>query len=224
MRTPLLITAAVLAAISLAGCSSPTSSGSAGGPQTAVAAVPAGDASSAAAAVGTPATSPAPTASSTVPPKPAQPSATAKPRVTTGTVKTQPAADKPPAGGYGYSATADAPAAVAAAMKKAKADGRNVLLDFGASWCGSCQELDRSLPDPQVQKALAAFHFVQIDIGDNSTTNMNLLQRYDSKGSYSMPVLIVVTSAGKVLLDTNGGHLPSLTVSGFTAFLHKWTA
>ncbi|MER8188320.1 thioredoxin family protein [Kitasatospora sp. NPDC094015] len=126
---------------------------------------------------------------------------------------------------FGYSATADSPAAVAAALKQAKADGRNVLLDFGASWCGNCKALDKVLGDAKVQGALnSSYHFVQIDIGDHSTTNFNLLRTYDSQGSYKMPVLIVVTPDGKVRTDTNTGALPALTASGFTGFLKQWAA
>ncbi|MFJ1707016.1 thioredoxin family protein [Kitasatospora sp. NPDC088346] len=126
---------------------------------------------------------------------------------------------------FGYSPTADSPAAVDAALKQAKADGRNVLLDFGASWCGNCKALDKVLGDAKVQSALnSSYHFVQIDIGDHSTTNFNLLRKYDSQGSYKMPVLIVVTPDGKVRTDTNTGALPALTASGFTGFLKQWAA
>ncbi|MFD0346672.1 thioredoxin family protein [Kitasatospora aburaviensis] len=110
-----------------------------------------------------------------------------------------------------------------AAIRQAKSDGKNVLLDFGATWCGNCKALDKTLGDSQVQSVLnASYHLVQVDIGGHSSTNFNLLKKYDSQGSYKMPVLIVVTPDGTVRTDTNTAGMPSLTTSGFTSFLKKW--
>ncbi|WP_051811912.1 thioredoxin family protein [Kitasatospora sp. MBT63] len=126
----------------------------------------------------------------------------------------------------GYNANADSAAEIAAAMSKAKADGKNVLLDFGANWCGNCKALDKLLTgNADVQNALnSSYHFVKVDIGDHSTTNMKILQGYDSSGSYAMPVLIVVTPSGTVTASTQKVERPKTTADGFTAFLRKWAA
>ncbi|MFJ3794538.1 thioredoxin family protein [Kitasatospora sp. NPDC090091] len=167
---------------------------------------------------------PAPSASTARPSATAKASATASAKAATATTA---APTKPAAGGgpiaIGYNATADSPAAVDAAVRQAKSDGKNVLLDFGATWCGNCKALDKTLGDSQVQSVLnASYHLVQVDIGGHSTTNFNLLKKYDSQGSYKMPVLIVVTPDGTVRTDTNTAGLPSLNTSGFTSFLKKW--
>ncbi|MEU6238181.1 thioredoxin family protein [Kitasatospora sp. NPDC047058] len=167
---------------------------------------------------------PTPTASTARPSATASASAAAAGKATA--AATTPA--KPAAGGggpiaIGYNAAADSPAAVDAAIRQAKSDGRNVLLDFGATWCGNCKALDKTLGDSQVQSVLnASYHLVQVDIGGHSTTNFNLLKKYDSQGSYKMPVLIVVTPDGAVRTDTNTAGLPSLNTGGFTSFLKKW--
>ncbi|HEY3482859.1 MAG TPA: thioredoxin family protein [Streptomyces sp.] len=124
----------------------------------------------------------------------------------------------------GYDPSRDSAADIATAMKQAKADGREVLLDFGATWCGNCQAIDRLYAESSVKKVLAAhYHLVQIDIGEkDNSTNMNLLSRYDSSGSFALPVMIVVTPGGTVRTDTNKTGLPELSTSGFTAWLNKW--
>ncbi|MFG2823992.1 thioredoxin family protein [Kitasatospora sp. NPDC048365] len=170
----------------------------------------------------TPTPTPSPSASATG----TKPSASAKATAKAGSA----APAKPAAGGggpvaIGYNAAADSPAAVAAALQQAKADGKNVLLDFGATWCGNCKALDKTLGDSGVQGVLnASYHLVQVDIGSHSTANFNLLKKYDSQGSYKMPVLIVVTPDGTVRTDTNTAGLPSLNTTGFTSFLKKWAA
>ncbi|GAA2748807.1 MULTISPECIES: thioredoxin family protein [Kitasatospora] len=227
-RSPLLLVLAVGATAGLTACG-PTDSAAPGSAASQVAAVvPSGDAAlpepinivTAPPETGTP-TAAAPTESA----KPSAKATSATPKPATST-KSGGGAAAGSAGNpttFGYSATADSPAAVDAAMKQAKADGRNVLLDFGATWCGNCKALDKVFGDSKVQSALnASYHLVQVDIGDHSTANFNLLKKYDSQGSYKMPVLIVVTPDGQVRTDTNTAGLPSLTASGFGDFLRKW--
>ncbi|QES46669.1 hypothetical protein DEJ50_01185 [Streptomyces venezuelae] len=126
--------------------------------------------------------------------------------------------------GPGYDSSADAKKQIDAALRAAKADGRMVLLDFGANWCGNCKAADKVFAQPQTAALLgASYHLVKVDIGGNNSANFALLDKYSSGGgSYKMPVLMVVTASGTVRTDTHVTGNPALTPEGINSFLRKW--
>jgi thiol:disulfide interchange protein len=115
--------------------------------------------------------------------------------------------------------SADAPQAVQAAFRQARADGRNVLLDFGSTTCFACRTVHALYSDPSIKAEISGhYHLVEIDID----TNMSLLQKYDSSGSYGLPVLFVVSPSGTIRVDTNKTGHPQLNKSGFLNWLTQW--
>ncbi|MDK9497217.1 thioredoxin family protein [Streptomyces katrae] len=126
--------------------------------------------------------------------------------------------------GPGYDGSADARALIDAALRAAKSDGRMVLLDFGANWCGNCKAADKVFAQPATTALLADdYHLVKVDIGGDSSANSALLRTYSpSGGTYTMPVLVVVSPSGTTRVDTHATGNPPLTADGINAFLRKW--
>jgi hypothetical protein len=53
------------------------------------------------------------------------------------------------------------------AEAQARAEHKNILLDFSASWCGNCRLFDRFLADPQMRPLMSrAFVFVTLITGE----------------------------------------------------------
>lgn len=89
-------------------------------------------------------------------------------------------------------------------LAQAAADERPVMLDFYADWCVSCVELEYvTFSDPGVQKRLAGFELIKVDVTANDADSKALNQRYQVFGP---PVLI--------FHDVTGQERPAMTMVG----------
>lgn len=79
----------------------------------------------------------------------------------------------------------------------ADAEGTPVMLDFYADWCTSCKVMEATtFKDPRVQKALARFTVIKVDVTTNTTENKALLKYFDV---VAPPTFIFFDVQGKVL-------------------------
>ena len=79
----------------------------------------------------------------------------------------------------------------AAAMTRAHAQGRPLLVDFSASWCGACQELEKlTFADPRVVREGQNFVRVRVDLspGKDTPEKHELLASYQQRG---LPLVVL---------------------------------
>jgi thiol:disulfide interchange protein len=101
---------------------------------------------------------------------------------------------------------------VDAAVSRAHADGKRVLLMFGANWCVWCRRLSWVFEnEPSVRAALAdGWHVVHVDTGTRgSPTNAALVQRYGNPLQHGLPCLVVLDGAGQLVHTQETGSLES---------------
>jgi thiol:disulfide interchange protein DsbD len=83
--------------------------------------------------------------------------------------------------------------------------GKKVLLDFFASWCTSCKELDEvTFSDERVKAKMSKYLLVRADLSKNSDENKKLSAKY---GVFGPPVIM--------FFDENLKVLKSKTIVGF---------
>jgi thiol:disulfide interchange protein len=68
-----------------------------------------------------------------------------------------------------------------AAFAKANAEGKGVLIDFAASWCAPCQELEATFGSAEVSAAISdAFVPLKVDVSRGSAVSEAQKQRFDA--------------------------------------------
>ena len=66
-----------------------------------------------------------------------------------------------------------------ARISAANAEGKTVMLDFFATWCSSCKEMEHyTFPQPAVREALANTVWLQADVTANDATDQALLTHF----------------------------------------------
>jgi thiol:disulfide interchange protein DsbD len=85
----------------------------------------------------------------------------------------------------------------AQAVQTARVQRRPLLVDFGASWCGACGELDRhTFSDARVVAESQRFVSVHIDLspGNDTDENRAALAQYNQRG---LPLVVLHDASGK---------------------------
>ena len=83
-------------------------------------------------------------------------------------------------------------------LEAGRREGKPVMLDFYATWCAACNELEHTYSDPAVKPKLSKFVNVKLDFTRNSEEVERLKQKYSIVG---LPVVIFFDSEGNQLTD-----------------------
>ncbi|MCL2660487.1 MAG: thioredoxin family protein [Acidobacteriaceae bacterium] len=124
-----------------------------------------------------------------------------------------------------YSATADSKAEIAAALKRARAGNKRVLLGFGGDWCGDCQMLDIYMHQDKNAALIDKYYVVvHIDIG-RMDRNLDIARQYQVPIEKGVPALAVLDAHGNLIYSQQHGEFENmrhLSAEDLTAFLKRW--
>ncbi len=83
----------------------------------------------------------------------------------------------------------------AQAVQKAKAEGKPLLVDFGAEWCLPCKQMEtKTFANEDVQRELSRFVLLRIDCTDPTPENEKLQEKYQSQ---TLPSVLVFDRNGQ---------------------------
>jgi protein disulfide-isomerase len=120
---------------------------------------------------------------------------------------------------------ADVHRQIQTAIAEAAKSGKNILLDFGANWCGDCHALEAQMQKPELAALIArSFVVVNIDIG-RFDKNLDLAEKYGVPLKKGIPALAVLDPRGKLLFAQEQGQFESarqLSYETIKAFFEHW--
>lgn len=125
-----------------------------------------------------------------------------------------------------YDESANPKKLIADGLKQAKAEHKNVILDFGGDWCGDCQVLDYYFhKSPNVEVLQKNFVLVPIWVGKRIELNHELASGYGVPLEKGVPALALLDGAtGKVLYAQHGefSNMRNMDEKFATDFLDRW--
>lgn len=137
----------------------------------------------------------------------------------------KPLATPKPAATPLYDKSADARADIAAALALAKAEGKRVLLDFGADWCPDCHVLSAYMEGPAGRQLVEpAFHVVRIDVGQWDH-NVDVAHEYGNPIGTGIPAVVVLEPDGTMVGSSAEGTLANargMSEQQVLDYLAKW--
>ena len=124
-----------------------------------------------------------------------------------------------------YDEKADAHKLISAAITEAARSRKNIVLDFGANWCGDCHALDAEMRKPELASLIEKnYVVVHVDVG-RFDKNLDLARKYGVPLKKGIPALAVLDPHGKLLYAQDQGQFEDarhLEYESFKAFFEQW--
>ncbi len=102
-----------------------------------------------------------------------------------------------------YDPQADGEQQLATGLAQAQREGKRILLDLGANWCGDSQAMYRLLrQDARIARELSRHYvlvLVDVNARVNPPRNTNLVARFGDPLARGIPILLVLSPDGTLL-------------------------
>lgn len=98
-----------------------------------------------------------------------------------------------------YDTKADGKEQIKTALQQAQKENKNVLLKFGANWCGWCHLLSDMFKENAEISKLLNENYVLVLIDVDKGHNADVVQQYGQPTKHGLPVLVVLDQNGKQL-------------------------
>ncbi len=106
-----------------------------------------------------------------------------------------------------YDEAADAQADIRSALADAQRGKKQVLVVFGANWCGDCKMLDASFKAGPVAPLIQQrYQVVKVNVG-RFNVNVDIAERYGVPLKKGIPAVAVLNAKGEAVHVTQGGEL-----------------
>ena len=130
------------------------------------------------------------------------------------------AVDQPP-----YDEKADAHQQIAAGIAEASKAHKNVILIFGANWCGDCRALDAQMHKEDLATLIATnYEVVKVDVG-RFDKNQDIGEKYHVPLKHGIPALAVLDPDGNLLYAMDQGQFADarhMSYESIKAFFEQW--
>ncbi|MFT3700895.1 MAG: thioredoxin family protein [Agriterribacter sp.] len=107
-----------------------------------------------------------------------------------------------------YHPEENAAAGIAEAVKKAKQEKKQVLIQAGGNWCGWCLEFNRFVhADPPIDSLLKANYIVYHLNYSKENKNEPIFEQYHFPQRFGFPVFLILNSEGQLIHTQNSAYL-----------------
>lgn len=114
---------------------------------------------------------------------------------------------------------------IARAVERARAEGRRVLVVFGADWCPDAKAFEQSLQHPVVAPLVAmGLEVVRLDVGNRDRLTQ-IAAAWDIDYAAGIPAVVVLDADGEVVTATRHGELRTartLSPIQIATHVHRW--
>jgi len=96
-----------------------------------------------------------------------------------------------------YNPNANAKEDIASAVKQAKAENKQVLLQIGGNWCPWCVKLDKFMAEDQQVDSLLKADYIRVMVNySKENKNMEIMKMLGNPQRFGFPVLVILGQDG----------------------------